>query len=159
MFRCRSLRSFELELLHRAGSRAIEKAQKRVKYMSDSIIGLIIYTKPAAVQCTATLNGLDEAGLDYEVFDVSVDEKALEFVRSLGYLQAPVVITSFGDHWSGFRPDKIAVLAEIEEFAQSIAPKMKRAHIDIRQLFNESTQYRSLREQLAGQTVGGIVSD
>jgi len=31
-------------------------------------------------------------------------------VKSLGYMQAPVVVTDDG-HWSGFRPDKIASLA------------------------------------------------
>ena len=36
--------------------------------------------------------------------------RALEQVKALGYLQAPVVITD-EDHWSGFRPDKIDELA------------------------------------------------
>ena len=35
---------------------------------------------------------------------------ALEQVKALGYLQAPVVIAD-EDHWSGFRPDKIDELA------------------------------------------------
>ena len=35
---------------------------------------------------------------------------ALEKVKALGYLQAPVVITD-EDHWAGFRPDKIDELA------------------------------------------------
>jgi glutaredoxin-like protein NrdH len=30
---------------------------------------------------------------------------------SLGHLQAPVVIVD-GDHWSGYRPDRIKSLAE-----------------------------------------------
>ena len=38
------------------------------------------------------------------------DPAALEQVKALGYLQAPVVITD-EDHWSGFRPDKIDELA------------------------------------------------
>lgn len=42
--------------------------------------------------------------------DVSTDEAALEHVKSLGYMQAPVVVTD-DDHWSGFRPDKIATLS------------------------------------------------
>jgi len=44
------------------------------------------------------------------VLDVTEDPAALEQVKSLGYLQAPVVITD-EDHWSGFRPDKIDELA------------------------------------------------
>ncbi len=48
--------------------------------------------------------------IPYETHDVSADESALEHVKSLGYLQAPVVVTD-DDHWSGFRPDKIAALS------------------------------------------------
>ncbi len=68
-----------------------------------------VYTKPSCVQCTATYRALDNKGIQYEVLDVSADEAALEQVKSLGYLQAPVVVTE-DDHWSGFRPDKIAAL-------------------------------------------------
>ena len=42
---------------------------------------------------------------------LSEDPAALEHVKSLGYLQAPVVVTD-EDHWSGFRPDKIDELAK-----------------------------------------------
>jgi glutaredoxin-like protein NrdH len=73
-------------------------------------MAITVYSKPACVQCTATYRALDKQGVEYEIFDVSVDEKALETVKSLGYLQAPVVVTG-DDHWSGFRPDKIAALA------------------------------------------------
>ncbi|NLT25635.1 MAG: glutaredoxin-like protein NrdH [Microbacteriaceae bacterium] len=71
-----------------------------------------VYSKPSCVQCTATYRALDKQGIEYEVFDVSADEKALEAVKELGYLQAPVVVTD-GDHWSGFRPDKINELAQL----------------------------------------------
>lgn len=65
-----------------------------------------VYSKPACVQCTATYRRLDTRGISYKILDVSVDEEALEEIKALGYLQAPVVITD-EDHWSGFRPDKI----------------------------------------------------
>lgn len=70
----------------------------------------LVYTKPSCVQCTATYRALDSKGIDYDVLDLSEDPAALEQVKSLGYLQAPVVITD-QDHWSGFRPDKIDELA------------------------------------------------
>ena len=69
-----------------------------------------VYSKPACVQCTATYTRLDSKGIDYEVLDLSQDSAALEQVKSLGYLQAPVVVTD-NDHWSGFRPDKVDELA------------------------------------------------
>ena len=73
-------------------------------------MAVTLYTKPSCVQCTATYRALDNKGIEYEVHDVSTDEAALEHVKSLGYMQAPVVVTD-DDHWSGFRPDKIATLS------------------------------------------------
>jgi glutaredoxin-like protein NrdH len=72
-------------------------------------VTVTVYTKPSCVQCTATYRALDNKGIEYVVRDVSTDEAALEQVKALGYLQAPVVITD-EEHWSGFRPDKIAAL-------------------------------------------------
>ncbi len=80
-----------------------------------------VYTKPACVQCNATYRALDKKGITYQSVDISTDPAALEHVLSLGYQQAPVVITD-ADHWSGFRPDKIAALAvAFEESATSVA--------------------------------------
>ena len=69
-----------------------------------------VYTKPSCVQCNATYRALDAKGIDYEVHDLTEDPAALERMKSLGYLQAPVVVVD-EEHWSGFRPDKIDELA------------------------------------------------
>lgn len=71
---------------------------------------ITVYSKPDCVQCTATYSSLDGQGLDYEIVDLTADDAALEWVKNLGYMQAPVVVTD-DDHWSGFRPDKVAALA------------------------------------------------
>lgn len=73
-------------------------------------MAITVYTKPSCVQCTATYRALDSKGIEYDVLDLSQDEAALETVKGLGYLQAPVVVTD-DEHWSGFRPDKISELA------------------------------------------------
>lgn len=73
-------------------------------------MSIILYTKPACVQCTATKKALDRAGLDYRMVDISVDDEARDYVMALGYLQAPVVEAN-GEHWSGFRPERIQGLA------------------------------------------------
>ena len=73
-------------------------------------MAITVYTKPSCVQCTATYRALDSKGIEYNVLDLSEDATALETVKELGYLQAPVVVTD-DEHWSGFRPDKIALLA------------------------------------------------
>jgi len=69
-----------------------------------------VYTKPSCVQCTATYRALDSKQIPYETLDLTVDDAALERVKALGYLQAPVVVTD-EEHWSRFRPDKIAGLS------------------------------------------------
>lgn len=73
---------------------------------------ITVYSKPACVQCTATYRDLKNRGLDYEVVDITSDDAAYEMVTGLGYQQAPVVVTD-NDHWSGYRPDKIAPLASV----------------------------------------------
>ena len=73
-------------------------------------MAVTVYSKPSCVQCSASYRALDSKGIDYQVVDMSQDADALERVKALGYLQAPVVITD-EDHWSGFRPDKIDELA------------------------------------------------
>ncbi|NKF30771.1 glutaredoxin-like protein NrdH [Pseudomonas sp. BGM005] len=69
-------------------------------------MSITVYTKPSCVQCNATYRALDAKGIEYEILDLSEDPTALEQVKALGYMQAPVVVT-----WSGFRPDKIDELA------------------------------------------------
>ncbi|GGD46447.1 glutaredoxin-like protein NrdH [Microbacterium faecale] len=73
-------------------------------------MAITVYSKPSCVQCNATYRALDAKGIEYDVTDVSQDADALEQVKQLGYMQAPVVIAD-EDHWSGFRPDKIDELA------------------------------------------------
>lgn len=71
---------------------------------------IIVYSKPACVQCTATTRALDARGLSYRVVDLTADGAALEKVTALGYRQAPVVMAGEA-HWAGFRPDMIGRLA------------------------------------------------
>jgi glutaredoxin-like protein NrdH len=70
---------------------------------------LTIYSQPNCVQCKATYKKADALGLSYTTVDVSEDHDARQFVLSLGYQQAPVVIA--GDQsWSGYVPHKLEAL-------------------------------------------------
>lgn len=77
-------------------------------------MSITVYTKPSCVQCNATYRALDAKGIKYTPHDLSEDPSALERVKALGYMQAPVVVVEergvVVDHWSGFRPDKIGDL-------------------------------------------------
>lgn len=72
---------------------------------------VLVYSQPACVQCNATYKALDKKGVNYKSVDLTEDDEALEYTRSLGYMQAPVVVTD-DNHWSGFRPDLINELSE-----------------------------------------------
>jgi glutaredoxin-like protein NrdH len=73
-------------------------------------MSIIVYTKPACVQCNATYRALDKAGIEYAVVDITEDPEARDYVMALGYLQAPVIVAG-DEHWSGFRPDRIKTLS------------------------------------------------
>ena len=69
-----------------------------------------VYSKNNCVQCNATYRKLDDMGVEYTVVDMTQDPKALEAVKEMGHLQAPVVVAPDGTHWSGFRPDLLQTL-------------------------------------------------
>ncbi len=69
---------------------------------------IIVYSKPGCVKCDWTYKALEAKGIDdYRVVNLAEDAAALEYVKDLGYLEAPVVVVDDQDHWSGFRPDHI----------------------------------------------------
>ena len=89
---------------------AVETAKTRYPREGVKMSQITVYTKPACVACKATFRALNNAGISYDVIDITEDAVARDYVMSLGYLQAPVVVTS-DTHWSGFRPDRVKALA------------------------------------------------
>lgn len=85
---------------------------------------ITVYSKPSCVQCNGTYRMLDSKLVDYDVIDLTESPTALEQVKALGYLEAPVVLVTqeddlgvpqIVDSWSGLRPDKI------DEWAAKVA--------------------------------------
>ena len=75
-----------------------------------------VYTKPNCVQCTATKRALTKAGIAFDLVDITADDAARDYVVSLGYQQAPVVVNA-ADHRSGFRTEQIKALADRDAVA------------------------------------------
>ncbi|RPE02348.1 redoxin NrdH [Candidatus Pantoea deserta] len=75
-------------------------------------MSIIIYTRNNCVQCNATKSALDRQGIAYQLINLDAQPDAIDSLKSLGYRQVPVVMAG-GDHWSGFRPDKIAGLRQL----------------------------------------------
>ncbi|MDT3766816.1 glutaredoxin-like protein NrdH [Gleimia hominis] len=72
---------------------------------------ITVYSKPMCVQCDATKRALNRQKLEYKTVDITVDQQAYEYVTSLGFAQAPVVVA--GDQqWAGYRPDLIKKMAK-----------------------------------------------
>lgn len=88
------------------------------EYLSAKVI---LYSKKHCQQCVATEVTLKKHKVMFN--KVMIDEKpdALEYVKSLGYLEAPVVVVDQDGnltHWSGFRSSRIEELAELSRKAQ-----------------------------------------
>lgn len=73
-------------------------------------------SKPACVQCVATQVTLVENNIDFTKIDMSIDLEARDLAKSLGFMQAPVILVrdeegNIVEKWSGFHPEKIAALS------------------------------------------------
>jgi glutaredoxin-like protein NrdH len=56
-------------------------------------------------------------GIEIVKVEVDKDAKAMAYIKSLGYAEAPVIVVTEGDevldHWSGYSEEKIASLKEL----------------------------------------------
>ena len=68
---------------------------------------VIVYTRPACVQCTSTTRALDKRGIRYAARPMTEDDVAR--FKAQGHMQAPVVVTE-AETWAGYRPDKIIAI-------------------------------------------------
>lgn len=73
---------------------------------------ITLYGKPHCPQCEATKRLFDKFGISYNVIDITKDSQAMEYISSLGFMQAPVVIAG-DDKWCGLRPDMIQKVAKV----------------------------------------------
>lgn len=70
-------------------------------------------TGPDCIRCVLTKRLLTEKGVRFLEVDIRSNAAAREYVvDDLGYTEAPVVVVTDEDHWSGFRPDKLEALAD-----------------------------------------------
>lgn len=71
---------------------------------------VIVYVKPSCVQCNRTKSHLDKLNIEYTTVDIFEDSNALEMIKSMGFMSAPVVHAG-DDWWAGYNPDKIDAIA------------------------------------------------
>lgn len=70
---------------------------------------ITVYTKPGCMPCKMTCHKLMQMGVPHKLTDVTLNDDDMAVVIGLGYREMPVVVNG-DDHWSGFRPDKLAAL-------------------------------------------------
>lgn len=82
-------------------------------------IMVTVYSLPTArcVACRATEISLRRKGIEAKKVMVDTDEVAMDYIKSLGYAAAPVVVITDDDglvvdSWSGFSEAKIEELKE-----------------------------------------------
>lgn len=70
-----------------------------------------VYGTATCMPCRSTKKYLDKNAIPYTFVDVSMDADGHEKISSLGYQSVPVVVTASGEHWQGFQPDRLGLLA------------------------------------------------
>lgn len=70
-----------------------------------------VYTKPDCPECEKTKSHLRRKDIPFEIIDMFADRSVLQKIKDMGFRSAPVVMTSEGDSWSGYKPEKISALA------------------------------------------------
>ncbi|MBM4707877.1 NrdH-redoxin [Rhodococcus hoagii] len=80
---------------------------------------ITVYSTPHCVKCDRTKKQLDKLGLEYTSIDITEDADAYTYATSLNpdYRVAPIVTVTRPDgtmsHWSDYRYDNIAALANL----------------------------------------------
>ena len=68
-------------------------------------------TGPGCIRCTMTVKALTQHHIEFDLVDLREVTDAHAYVTDeLRYTEAPVVVVSDDNHWSGFRPDLIEKL-------------------------------------------------
>ncbi|MFC9769305.1 glutaredoxin domain-containing protein [Rhodococcus jostii] len=73
-------------------------------------MNVTVYSKPNCIGCTATKRLLTRLEIPHTVVDITEDSAAYEYVKSLGYSSAPVVVAELSagtQHWAEFREERI----------------------------------------------------
>lgn len=69
-----------------------------------------VYTTIDCPQCIMTKKYMDALDIEYETIDVTNNDEARAYVKSLGFQTLPVVVVENGEAWFGFRPENIDLL-------------------------------------------------
>ncbi len=74
-----------------------------------------VFSKSGCVACRQSMKTLDRLGVPYAHKNIEEDEAAYNKVKSLGFMQAPVIIVTdeagrVVNSFSGYQPEKLEAL-------------------------------------------------
>ena len=73
-----------------------------------------VYTKEKCIQCKMTKKLMNRLGVDYTEINIDEDKEALDYLKEKGVKSAPYIETE-NESWTGFQPDKIKQIMEVEQ--------------------------------------------
>lgn len=82
------------------------------------MLDITVYSLPTSVciKCKAVEISMRRKGIQAKKVMVNEDEVAMEFIKSLGYTEAPVLVVEENgqvvDHWSGFSDSRMNALKD-----------------------------------------------
>lgn len=80
-----------------------------------------VFTQPRCQPCKAVKRWLGDRGIEFSEVDVTESPVDAQFIKDLGYMQAPVVVYEVDGerrHFSGFNPYE---LEDLQKFQAAIA--------------------------------------
>lgn len=76
---------------------------------------ITVFTKNDCAQCTATKKMMAEKGIEFTEINVEEHEHVFDILKMANIYSMPaVVVDTFENGWTGFRPDRIEELAKNE---------------------------------------------
>ena len=70
-----------------------------------------IHTAQNCQKCHVTIRALKKRNIDYCEVHLDDNPEVRDQLQAQGFTTLPVVVTSDGDAWQGYNPDKIKTLA------------------------------------------------
>lgn len=90
-------------------TRRLRSSARRV-LQRRSMTAITVYTKSACNDCYSTKRWLDKKNLSYTEINAEQDPSVRRQLEAEGFMRMPVIKTSDGKFWSGFRIDQLQAL-------------------------------------------------
>lgn len=74
---------------------------------------VVYHIGPTCIQCEMTKKQFVRFAVPFTEVDLRDDSAAVEKFKQMGYLTAPIVTVGGDQVWSGFKPERIGLVAKL----------------------------------------------